>query len=153
MRDELAPVHHKYEAQGHVDREVWNRVGEQGFLGVCIPAEDGGIGGSFKDEAIVLEEQIYANCHAPAIGVWIHSGPENFKKSRQKKILKSNKSIFFRKIAFLAILNFFSSSKIDFWPFLKLQINGIWPKQICEIDLIDFMIVFSLDFLKFSGPL
>ena len=85
MRDELAPVHHKYEAQGHVDREVWNRVGEQGFLGVCIPAEDGGIGGSFKDEAIVLEEQIYANCHAPAIGVWIHSGPENFKKSRQKK--------------------------------------------------------------------
>ena len=71
--------------KGHVDREMWNRVGEQGYLGVCIPAEDGGIGGSFKDEAIVLEEQIYANCHAPAIGVWIHSGPENFKKTRQKK--------------------------------------------------------------------
>ena len=55
--------------KGHVDREMWNRVGEQGYLGVCIPAEDGGIGGTFKDEVIVMEEQIYANCHAPAIGV------------------------------------------------------------------------------------
>ena len=44
-------------------------MGEQGFLGTSIAAEKGGIGGTFKDEAIVLEEQIYANCHAPAIGV------------------------------------------------------------------------------------
>ena len=55
--------------QGCVDREMWNRMGEQGFLGTSIAAEKGGIGGTFKDEAIVLEEQIYANCHAPAIGV------------------------------------------------------------------------------------
>ena len=55
--------------QGHVDRNVWNKLGEQGFLGVSIAAEDGGIGGTFKDETIVLEEQIYAHCHAPAIGV------------------------------------------------------------------------------------
>ena len=41
-------------------------MGEQGFLGTSIAAEKGGIGGTFKDEAIVLEEQIYANCHAPA---------------------------------------------------------------------------------------
>ena len=46
-------------------------MGEQGFLGTSIAAEKGGIGGTFKDEAIVLEEQIYANCHAPAIGVSI----------------------------------------------------------------------------------
>ena len=38
--------------------------------------------------------------------------PENLKKFRQKKT---------REIAFLAVLNFFHSSKIDFWPFLKLQ--------------------------------
>merc|ERR1719411_2410986 len=69
MRDELAPLHKKYEAQGHVDRELWNRLGDQGYLGVSIPAENGGIGGSFKDEVIVLEEQAYAHCHAPAITV------------------------------------------------------------------------------------
>merc|ERR1719331_3251440 len=69
MRNELAPEHKRYEAQGCVDREMWNRMGEQGFLGTSIAAEKGGIGGTFKDEAIVLEEQIYANCHAPAIGL------------------------------------------------------------------------------------
>jgi len=69
MRNELAPEHKRYEAQGCVDRDMWNRMGEQGFLGTSIAAEKGGIGGTFKDEAIVLEEQIYANCHAPAIGL------------------------------------------------------------------------------------
>ena len=34
-------------------------MGEQGFLGTSIAAEKGGIGGTFKDEAIVLEEQTY----------------------------------------------------------------------------------------------
>jgi len=69
MRDELAPNHKHYEAQGHVDRHLWNQLGEQGFLGVAIPEEVGGIGGTFKDEAIILEEQVYAHCHAPAIAV------------------------------------------------------------------------------------
>ena len=69
LLDVLSPAHKKYEAQGHVDRELWNRLGEQGYLGVSIPAEVGGIGGTFKDEAIILEEQSYAHCHAPAITV------------------------------------------------------------------------------------
>ena len=34
----------------------------------------------------------------------------------------------FREIAFLAVLNFFPSSKIDFWPFLKLQKMEIGQK-------------------------
>ena len=45
-----------------------------------------------------------------------------FKKVQTKKLVKANKSnIFFRDIAILAVLNFFPSSKICFWPFLKLQ--------------------------------
>ena len=45
------------------------------------------------------------------------------KKVQAKKLVKLNKSkILFPEIAFLAVLNFFPvSSKIDFWPFLKLQ--------------------------------
>ena len=39
----------------------------------------------------------------------------------------------------------FPSSKIVFWPFLKLQKNGI--------DLFEFTSFFGLDFFKFSGPL
>ena len=44
-----------------------------------------------------------------------------FKKVQAKKLVKSNKSIFSREIAFLAVLNFSPSSKIDFCPFLKWQ--------------------------------
>ena len=29
-----------------------------GFLGTSLPAEKGGVGGTFLDEAIVLEEQV-----------------------------------------------------------------------------------------------
>ena len=47
----------------------------------------------------------------------MHSGPEKFKKVEVKKLVKSNKS----KKNLGAVLNFFPSSKIDFWPFLKLQ--------------------------------
>ena len=46
-----------------------------------------------------------------------HSGAENLKKPRKKKkkLVKSNKSIFFfREIPFLAVLNFFSVQKLIF---------------------------------------
>ena len=46
---------------GHVDREMWNRFGEQGYLGVCIPAEDGGIGGSEIPDA--GEDMRYTDIH------------------------------------------------------------------------------------------
>ena len=42
-------------------------------------------------------------------------------------------------------LKLFSSSKMDSWPFLKVQ--------KMEIDLFDFTSFFGLDFFKFSGPL
>ena len=32
-----------------------------GFLGTSLPAEKGGVGGTFLDEAIVLEEQVSVN--------------------------------------------------------------------------------------------
>ena len=54
----------------------------------------------------------------------------------------------------LPFLNFFPSSKNDFWPFLKFAKNGIWStKFFREIDLFDFRSFFGLDFFKFSGSL
>ena len=41
----------------------------QGLLGVSIPAEVGGVGASFLEEAIVAEEMSYANCSSPAMAV------------------------------------------------------------------------------------
>ncbi len=37
----------------------------------------------------------------------------------------------------------FSSSKIDFWPFLKLQKMDLGKKFLSEIDLFDFMSFFG----------
>ena len=72
-----------------------------------------------------------------------------------RNIFRENSVKKFREIAFLAVLIFFPSSKIDFWPILKSQKNGIWPKKnfFREIDLFDFGNFFGLDFLIFSSLL
>lgn len=36
--------------------EVWKQMGEYGWLGIALPEEYGGIGGSFVDMAIILEQ-------------------------------------------------------------------------------------------------
>ena len=47
----------------------------------------------------------------------------------------------------------FPSTKIDFWPFLKLQKMEFGQKKIREIDLFDFTNFFGLDFFFNFGPL
>ena len=62
---------------------------------------------------------------------------KNLKKVLVKKLVKTNKSkLFFREIAFLVVLNFFSSSKIDFWPYLNLQKMDFGQKLFRENDLL-----------------
>ena len=74
---------------------------------------------------------------------------QKIKKSPgHKKLVKSNKSKnFFCEIAFLAVLNFFPSSKIDFWQFFKLGKMEFGQKKFREIDLFDFTSFFGLDFV------
>ena len=60
------------------------------------------------------------------------------KKVQSKNLVKSNKSKnLFCEIASLAVLNFFPSSKFDFWPFLKRQKMEFCKKKTREIDLFD----------------
>jgi len=69
--EEVLPHHPRWEAAGHVDREVWLRAGEAGLLGVDTPEEHGGAGGTFLDATITMEEQAYVNCSGP--GFDLHS--------------------------------------------------------------------------------
>ena len=71
MREEIQPLQESFELAGQPSREAWAAMGANGLLGVNIPAEIGGIGGSFTDEAIVHEEMSYA--FSPAMDVGIHS--------------------------------------------------------------------------------
>merc|ERR550532_3531747 len=69
MRERLAPLQNSFEENGQPTKEIWTEMGEQGLLGVSIPAEVGGIGATFLEEAIVAEEMSYANCASPAMAV------------------------------------------------------------------------------------
>lgn len=47
----------RWEKAGEVSREVWEKVGGHGLLGVVIPEEHGGVGGDYFHAVVALEEQ------------------------------------------------------------------------------------------------
>jgi len=54
---EVAPHTKRWEEQQYVDRSVWRKAAEIGMLCTSVPAEYGGVGGSFLHEAVIIEEQ------------------------------------------------------------------------------------------------
>lgn len=54
---EVAPRAQKWRDQHHVDRDVWKMAAELGLVGISIPTEYGGQGGTFAHEAVMIEEQ------------------------------------------------------------------------------------------------
>ncbi|KAG9273471.1 long-chain specific acyl-CoA dehydrogenase, mitochondrial [Astyanax mexicanus] len=71
FREEVVPYHAQWEKDGQVSRELWEKAGSQGLLGIYTPAEQGGVGGDLLSAAIVWEEQMYCNCSGP--GFSLHS--------------------------------------------------------------------------------
>ncbi|XP_061156216.1 long-chain specific acyl-CoA dehydrogenase, mitochondrial [Syngnathus typhle] len=71
FQEEVVPHHKEWEKAGQVSREVWEKAGEQGLLGVMTPEECGGIGGDLLSTAVTWEEQMYSNCSGP--GFALHS--------------------------------------------------------------------------------
>ncbi|KAM4559524.1 long-chain specific acyl-CoA dehydrogenase, mitochondrial [Odontesthes bonariensis] len=71
FQEEVVPHHNEWVKAGQVSREVWEKAGEQGLLGIMIPEELGGIGGDLFSTAITWEEQMYCNCSGP--GFSLHS--------------------------------------------------------------------------------
>ena len=56
MAKEIAPFHEAWEEQGYVDRAVWNKAGENGFLCMTMPEEYGGAGADKLYSVIQMEE-------------------------------------------------------------------------------------------------
>lgn len=56
MDKEIAPFHEDWEAQGYVDRQLWNKAGENGFLCMSLPEEHGGAGADLLYSVIQFEE-------------------------------------------------------------------------------------------------
>ena len=56
LEAEAVPHHAQWEKEGQVDKALWRKAGEQGFLAPTMPEEYGGVGVDFRYNAIVVEE-------------------------------------------------------------------------------------------------
>jgi alkylation response protein AidB-like acyl-CoA dehydrogenase len=56
LAKEVAPHHEAWEEQGYVDREVWLKAGENGFLGVSLPEAYGGAAADKLFSVVQIEE-------------------------------------------------------------------------------------------------
>jgi isovaleryl-CoA dehydrogenase len=71
-RKEIAPVADRMDREDYFPRDVFRRLGEQGFLGLTLPVEWGGLGLTYTAQALVLEE-IARFSPALALSVGAHS--------------------------------------------------------------------------------
>jgi len=56
LEKEVVPYQDKWIKQGIVDRDVWNKAGQQGFLAPWLPEEYGGSGADFLYSVVEIEE-------------------------------------------------------------------------------------------------
>jgi alkylation response protein AidB-like acyl-CoA dehydrogenase len=68
---EIAPFHEAWEEQGHVDRAVWSKAGENGFLCMTMPEAYGGSGADKLYSVVQMEE--LARGGYSGIGYSLHS--------------------------------------------------------------------------------
>ncbi|MDO9477984.1 MAG: acyl-CoA dehydrogenase family protein, partial [Pseudohongiella sp.] len=72
FQKEFVPHVKRWDEQGIVDRNAWNKAGEAGILCASIPTEYGGGGGDFRHEMVIEEEM--ARAGITGIGNSVHSG-------------------------------------------------------------------------------
>jgi acyl-CoA dehydrogenase len=68
---EVKPNQEKWMEQGSVDREVWRKAGEGGFLCPWLDPEYGGAGGDFLHSVVVIEE--LADAYEGGLAMPLHS--------------------------------------------------------------------------------
>jgi alkylation response protein AidB-like acyl-CoA dehydrogenase len=71
LQNEVAPFHAQWEEQGYVDRDVWLKAGQNGFLCTSLPEQYGGSGADRLYSIIVIEEIAYAGF--TGLGFGLHS--------------------------------------------------------------------------------
>ncbi len=69
---EVVPHQEAFATQGHPDPALYRRAGELGLLGLAVPEEYGGGGGTFAHEAVLYEQQTYAV--DSSLGLGVHTG-------------------------------------------------------------------------------
>ncbi|NWJ48221.1 MAG: acyl-CoA dehydrogenase family protein [Chloroflexi bacterium] len=74
VEKEMLPNFEQWEKDGIVSRELWLKAGQQGFLGMEVPEEYGGVGlHDFCYNAILSEETIYGGVLSAGAGFTLHN--------------------------------------------------------------------------------
>ena len=71
--EEIAPRAAEWDRDHHFPAEVFERLGELGLMGVCVPAEHGGAGADYLSYVLVLEELSRADAGV-GVTVAVHTG-------------------------------------------------------------------------------
>ncbi len=71
LEDEVIPHHDAWEKAGQVDRDLWRRAGEQGYLAPQVPEAFGGAAADFRYNAVIDEEVARSGC--TGLGWAVHS--------------------------------------------------------------------------------
>jgi acyl-CoA dehydrogenase len=71
METEVAPHNERWEEQGYVDREIWQKAGAAGFLCASMPEQYGGASGDRLYSVVLMEEQARVGCSG--LGFGLHS--------------------------------------------------------------------------------
>lgn len=66
---EASPHAADWNNAGQVPREFWNKLGENGLLCPQLPEEYGGVGGDYRLNCVINEEQIYNRAGGAALAV------------------------------------------------------------------------------------
>jgi len=69
LNDHVAPYYETWEEQGLIPREIWNKLGEHGFLCVDVPEEYGGYGVPIHYSQMVVQETAQAGFTSLAVGI------------------------------------------------------------------------------------
>jgi alkylation response protein AidB-like acyl-CoA dehydrogenase len=73
ISEEITPHYEGWEKDSKIPRELWNKIGDAGFLCVDVPEEYGGFGAHFIFSATIVEEFSRAGCAALASNISVHS--------------------------------------------------------------------------------
>lgn len=69
LAEHVAPFYETWEEQGLIPRELWYKLGENGFLCVDVPEEYGGFGAPIHYSQMLVQETAKAGFTALAVGI------------------------------------------------------------------------------------
>ena len=73
LNKEVAPYYQEWEKAEIYPRELWHKIGENGFLAIDVPEEYGGYGAPYELSCLILEEISRAGFSSLATNLTVHS--------------------------------------------------------------------------------